>query len=301
VRTVFLGNDARSVPSLLALAGSGHRPALVVTRAPRPAGRGGKPRPTAVAGAARERGLPLAEFETVKRGPGLEALSEARPDALVVVAYGEILPAEILALPSIAPVNLHLSLLPALLEGHPVTGVTTIRMDEGMDTGPVLLQVEEAIDDAEDAGSLGDRLAVRGGELLVATLDALKRGDLEERAQDESLATYAPRFTPEEEWIDWSEDPEKVRRRVRALAPNPGARTSYRDRTLKVIRARHAEGTGEPGAILDVSREGPVVAASSGALLLEAVVPEGRRRMPGADWARGARPEAGERLGGREG
>jgi methionyl-tRNA formyltransferase len=311
VRTVFLGNDARSVPSLLALAGSGPRPGLVVTRVPRPAGRGGKPRPTAVAEAARERELPLAEFETVKSGPGLETLRQARPDALVVVAYGEILPAEILALPSRAPVNVHLSLLPALrganpvawaiLEGHPVSGVTTMRMDEGMDTGPILLQVEEAIDDADDAGSLGDRLAVRGGDLLVGTLDALERGDLEERAQNELLATYAPRFTLEEEWIDWSEDAEKVWRRVRALAPDPGARTRFRGRTLKVLRARPAEGTGQPGAVLEVSRKGPVVAAGTGALILEEVVPEGRRRMLGADWARGARPEPGERVEGREG
>jgi methionyl-tRNA formyltransferase len=311
VRTVFLGNDARSVPSLLALAASGHRPGLVVTRVPRPAGRGGTPRRTAVAEAARERGLPLAEFETVKGGRGLEALREARPDALVVVAYGEILPAEVLALPSRAPVNVHLSLLPALrganpvaraiLEGHPMTGVTTMRMDEGMDTGPILLQVEEAIDDSDDAGTLGERLAVRGGELLVRTLDGLARGDLEERPQDESLATSAPRFTPEEEWIDWSEEADRVWRRVRALAPDPGARTRFRDRTMKVLRARPADGAGEVGAVLEVSRAGPVVAAGSGAILLEEVIPEGRRRMPGADWARGARPKPGERLGGREG
>jgi methionyl-tRNA formyltransferase len=311
VRTVFLGNDPWSVPSLLAVAGSGHELALVATRVPRPAGRGGRPRPTEVARTAREAGLPLAEVETVKEGPGLDALREAGPEVLVVVAYGEILPAEVLGLPTAAPVNVHFSLLPALrganpvaraiLEGHPVTGVTTMRMDQGLDTGPTLLQEEEPVRDRDDAGTLGDRLARLGGDLLVRTLDRLERGEVRERPQDQSLATAAPRFRPEEEWIDWGEDAEAVWRRVRALAPDPGARTRFRDRTMKVLRVRPSEGSGEPGTVLEVSHAGPMVAAGQGAILLEEVVPEGRRRMPGADWARGARPEPGERLGGPEG
>jgi methionyl-tRNA formyltransferase len=249
--------------------------------------------------------------ETVKRGPGLDALREAGPEVLVVVAYGEILPAEVLDLPTVAPVNVHFSLLPALrganpvaraiLEGHNATGATTMRMDQGLDTGPILLQVEEPIRDRDDAGTLGDRLARLGGDLLVRTLDRLERGDVLERPQDETLATVAPRFRPEEEWIDWNDEADAVWRRVRALAADPGARTRFRDRTLKVLRARPAEGRGEPGTVLEVSRSGPVVAAGEGAILLEEVVPEGRRWMPAADWARGARPEPGERLGGPEG
>ena len=311
MRTAFLGNDPWSVPSLLATAESAHEVALVATRVPRPAGRGGRLRPTAVARAAREAGLPVAEVETVKRGPGLEALREASPEVLVVVAYGEILPAEVLHLPTVAPVNVHFSLLPALrganpvaraiLEGGGTTGVTTMRMDEGLDTGPILLQEEAPILDHDDAGTLGDRLARLGGDLLVRTLDGLGRGDLQERPQDNTLATQAPRFRPEEEWIDWTEDASVVWRRVRALAPDPGARTTFRGRTLKVLRARPADGRGQPGAVLDVSPPGPVVAAGHGAVLLEEVVPEGRRRMGAPDWARGARPEPGERLGGPEG
>src|SRR6266700_5556613 len=189
MRTVFLGNASWSVPTLEALADSAHRPVLVLTREPRPAGRGNRLVPTPVAQAGRELALPVREIATVKRGPGLEALTEAAPDALVVVAYGEILPPPVLAVPRVAPVNVHFSLLPelrgaapvqrAILEGLTATGVTTIRMDEGMDTGPILLQAEEPVDPADDGGSLGGRLAAIGGRLLVDTLDRLEAGTLE--------------------------------------------------------------------------------------------------------------------------
>jgi methionyl-tRNA formyltransferase len=303
----FLGNDRWSVPSLEALAASSHQVVLVVTRVPRPAGRGGELRPTPVAEAARRPGLPLAEVETVKEGPGLEALQRARPDVLAVVAYGEILPPHVLEIPRVAPVNVHFSLLPALrgadpvrraiLDGVGVTGVTTIRMDQGMDTGPILLQLEERIADGEDAGSLGDRLALLGGRLLVETLDGLEAGTLVPRAQDHDRATTAPKLRPEDEWIDWKEDAAAVYRRVRALAPDPGARTRFRGKILKVIRANEVEGSGEPGTLLDPVAGHPVVAAGSGAVVLEQVIPEGRKPMGGADFARGQRLEPGERLG----
>jgi methionyl-tRNA formyltransferase len=308
VRVAFLGNDPWSVPSLLSVARSEHELALVATRAPRPAGRGRRPRPTAVAVGAGEADLPVLEVDTVKAGPGLDALRAALPDVLVVVAYGEILPGEILALPRVAPVNVHFSLLPALRGANPVaraidqgftaTGVTTMRMDEGLDTGPILLQQEVAIETEDDSGTLGDRLARAGGDLLVRTLDGLEGGEIEERPQDDSLATAAPRFAPQEEWIDWTGAAEAVWRRIRALAPDPGARTRFRGRTLKVLAAEPTSGRGEPGAIL--ATDGPVVATGTGALLFREVVPEGRRRMPGADWARGARPRVGEVLGSSE-
>jgi hypothetical protein len=190
-RVVFLGSDRWSVPSLEALAESTHDVSLAATRVPKPAGRGSKLTPTPVADAARALGLPLAEVPTARSGAGFERLREARPDILVVVAYGEILPAAALDLAAIAPVNLHFSLLPelrgaapvqrALLEGMTATGVTTIRMDEGLDTGPILLQAEEAIDPEDDAGSLGGRLAGIGGRLLVDTIDrtqALRGGSM---------------------------------------------------------------------------------------------------------------------------
>jgi methionyl-tRNA formyltransferase len=306
VRAVFLGNDVWSVPSLEALAGSSHEVALVVTRVARPAGRGRTPRRTSVAEAAEALSPPLLEVETVRSGAGFEAVRDTVPDVLVVVAYGEILPKEVLALPRVAPVNLHFSLLPALrganpvaraiLEGYAVTGVTTMRMDEGMDTGPILLRRRDQVRDEDDTASLGGRLSGLGAALLVETLDRLEAGPLEERPQGEDLATYAPRFSPEEEWIDWSEDATSVWRRVRALAPQPGARTRFRGGTLKALRAHPVPADGEPGAVIRLSPEGPVVATGAGGLLLREVIPEGRRRMPAADWARGARPEPGERF-----
>ncbi|MBI4259411.1 MAG: methionyl-tRNA formyltransferase [Actinobacteria bacterium] len=307
LRVVYLGNDEWSVPPLEALARSRHEVALVVTRVPRPARRGSGTVPTPVAAAARRLGLPLLETETVKRGPGLASLVDAAPDVLVVVAYGEILPPEVLEIPGLSPVNLHFSLLPelrgagpvqrAILDGLTGTGVTTMRMDRGMDTGPILLQAAEAIGDHDDAGSLGARLAVVGGRLLVDTLDRLSAGDLPETPQDGARATHAPKLGPEDRRLDWSLDAGSLSRRVRALAPEPGAATTFRGRVLKVHRARPAEGGGEPGTVLRWGAEGLLVAAGEGALLLEEVAPEGRRRMPAADFVRGHRPEEGERLG----
>lgn len=308
MRVVFLGNDPWSVPSLEAMAGSGHNVALVITREPRPAGRGRAPRSTAVADAARRDALPIHETATVKEGSGLQALLEAAPDVLAVVAYGEILPASVLDVSAVAPVNVHFSLLPALrgadpvrraiLEGYVTTGVTTIRMDEGMDTGPVLVQVPEAVRDEDDAGSLGGRLASLGGRALVETLDRLADGNLEEQRQDHTQATMAPKLKPDEEWIDWTEDALTVRRRIRALAPDPGARSTFRGRVVKILRATHGEHKGEAGTIVETSKDRVEVAAGTGSVVLELVVPEGRRPMSGPEWARGQRPEVGERFGG---
>lgn len=310
LRVAFLGNAAWSVPPLRALARSPHRPVLVLTRVPRPAGRGSRLRPTPVAGAAHEMGVPLREVETVKSGPGFDALGEAAPEVLVVVAYGEILPPAVLALPSIAPVNLHFSLLPALRGAAPVqhallqglqgTGVTTMVMDEGLDTGPILLQRATSIAPGDDAGSLGDRLAEVGGGLLVRTLDGLGAGALAATPQDHHAATYAPKLRREDEWLDWNEPAESIVRRVRALAPDPAGSSRFRGEVLKVLRAREDSpaGSEQPGAILLVDGEGVVVAAGVGAVRLLDVAPAGRRRMTAAEFARGHRPAPGEVLEG---
>ena len=312
VRVVFLGNAAWSVPSLEALAGSSHQIALVATRAPKPGGRGNRLIATAVAEATRRLSLPLAEVVTVKSGSGFEAIRRSRPDALVVVAYGEILPATVLGLPSVAPVNVHFSLLPelrgpapvqrAILEGLAVTGVTTIRMDEGVDTGAILLQAEEAIDPHDDAGSLGARLAAVGGRLLVETLDRMQAGVMEERSQTEAVATYAPKLSPEDRTVDWTRPAEAIVRRVRALAPDPGAVTTFRGKGLKVLRGRAGSipdgkpTPGDPGSVAS-DRQGLAVLTGNGVVVLEEVQPEGRRRMSGSEFVRGYRPQIGERLG----
>ena len=311
-RVVFLGNDEWSVPSLEAIAASEHELALVITRVPRPAGRGNRLTPTPVAIAARRLGLPLKEVETVKSGHGLEALRGARPDVIAVVAYGEIVPAEVLRIPSVGPVNLHFSLLPelrgaapvqrAILEGLTATGVTTMLMDEGMDTGPILEQAEEQIEEEDDAGSLGHRLSAVGARLLVDTIDRLAANQLEPRPQDHAKATYAPKLRPEERWIDWMQEAGVIVRRVRALAPEPAASTLFRGKTLKVFGGVADPSTGrEPGAITDVSKDGFGVGAGEGIVRILELAPEGRKRMTAAEFVRGYRPDVGERLGSSDG
>jgi len=318
MRVVFLGNAAWSVPSLEALATSSHAVERVLTRVPRPAGRGSRLKPTDVAEAARRLSLPLNEIETVRSGPGLDALAQAEPDVLAVVAYGEILPVRVLDLPKVAPVNVHFSLLPelrgaapvqrALMEGMAVTGVTTIRMDAGMDTGPILLQADEAILPEDDAGSLGARLAGIGGRLLVDTLDRLEAGTLQERPQDDALATYAPKLTADDRVIRWDREPHAIVNQVRALAPEPGAVTTFRGKNLKVFRASVRNLYLPPmwkapvGTIFSARGDGwgpvPVVfAGGTSVVVLEEVAPEGRRRMSGAEFLRGFPPRDGEVLG----
>jgi methionyl-tRNA formyltransferase len=310
MRVVFLGNAAWSVPPLEAVVASSHEVRLVLTRVPRPAGRGNVLTPTPVAHAAARLGTVLEEIETIRSGRGLEALANAEPDVLVVVAYGEIVPQAVLDVPRVAPVNLHFSLLPelrgaapvqrALLEGMTATGVTTIRMDAGMDTGPILLQAGELIRSEDDAGSLGSRLARTGAGLLVDTLDRMEAGTIDERAQDGSRATYAPKITGRDRIIDWQAPEHAVIGRVRAMAPDPGAETSFRGRVLKVYRASETtdpEGGRSPGDIVLASKQGLAVATGGRPVALEEVQPEGRTRMSGGEFVRGYRPEAGERLG----
>jgi methionyl-tRNA formyltransferase len=307
LRVAFLGNDAWSVPPLAALARSDHRPVLVITRVPRPAGRGSRLTPTTVADAAGDLGLQLAEVETVKSGAGFDLLAEVRPDALVVVAYGEILPEAVLDLPIVAAVNLHFSLLPALrgpspvqhalLEGDNATGVTTMVIDRGVDTGPILLQEEVTIQPEDDAGTLGARLAGVGGPLLVRALDGLSTGSLQPQPQDETRATYAPKLGPEDRWLDWREDAEALIRRVRALGPEPATSARFRGDVLKVFRADTGPATdARPGTVASVDGGGFVIGAGRGSVRPLEVAPAGRRRMTAAEFVRGYRPRPGERL-----
>jgi len=306
LRVAFLGNDAWSVPSLEAIAASSHEVVCVVTAAPKPAGRGNELTPTPIATASRALGLPLVEAETVKTGPGFKELAVAEPDVLAVVAYGELLPPNVLHVPAIAPVNLHFSLLPALRGASPVqtalllgldeTGVTTIVMDRGLDTGPVLFQRSEPIGPADDAGSLGARLATIGADVLVRSIDLLGNGPVAPRPQDHSLATFAPKFGPGDRVLDWSNPAAVLVRLVRALAPEPGATTMFRGEPVKVFRADVVDVSGEPGRIAAVTSDGIVIATADGGFRPLDVVPAGRRRMTGADLVNGLRPEVGEAL-----
>jgi methionyl-tRNA formyltransferase len=285
---------------------------LVLTNPPRPAGRGSELTPTAVADAARTLELPLLEVDRVRDGGGFDALDSLEPDAVVVVAYGEILTPDVLDIPRLGAVNLHFSLLPrwrgaapvqrAILGGDETTGVTVMLMDEGMDTGPVLASLETPIGPDEDAGALGARLSELGAPLLVETLQGLDEGTVEPRSQDHTIATYAPKLLPEERTIDWAQPAEAIVCRVRAFAPDPGAVTTFRQGRLKVLVARVHPGGGRmategsgPGVIVEWDRD-PWVGTASGLVELVEVAPAGRKRMSGAEWARGVRIQQGERL-----
>ena len=314
LRVAFLGNDPWSVPPLEALASSDAvEVALVVTNPPRPAGRGSKLRPTAVADAARGAGLPLRETTGVRSGEGFEALAALALDVIVVVAYGELLTADVLRLPRLGCVNLHFSLLPrwrgaapvqrAILEGDAVTGVTVMLMDEGLDTGPVLAVREDAIRPGDDAGALGERLAAIGGALLVETLPRWAGGEIAPTPQEDAGGVYAAKIRPDERELDWTQSVWAIERRIRALAPEPGATTTFRGSSLKILRSQLSEigymiiAIPNPGEI-GVYRDGAVrVGTGEGSLDLLEVAPAGRKRMDAAAWARGARIEPGERLG----
>ena len=307
LRIAFLGNDRWSVPSLRAIADSAHEVVAVMTAARRPAGRGNELRATPVADAAAEAGLSLHEVETVTSGPGADALAASAPDLLIVVAYGEILPQGVLDLPAIAPVNLHFSLLPklrgaspvqtALLEGRDETGVTTIVMDAGIDTGPVILRRAEAIERGDDAGSLGDRLAAIGAEVLVETADLFAEGAADPRPQDEAAATYTRRLGAEDRVLRWSEPARDLVNRTRAMSPDPGATTRFRGQDLKILRAEAVPAAGAPGSIVDAGSEGFVIATGEDGFRAIELAPAGRRRMSWSDFLNGYRPVIGESLG----
>lgn len=309
-RLAFLGNDPWSVPSLEAIAREPELDlGLVITNPPRPAGRGDALRPTAVAESADRLGLPLVEADGVRSGRGHASLLEAAPDAIVVVAYGELLTREVLEIPPRGAINLHFSLLPrwrgaapvqhALLAGDALTGVTVMRMDEGLDTGPILNQLEEEIRPDDDAGSLGERLARLGALLLVGVLRTLGAGSPPPRRQDDAAATAAPKLRALDRIIGWDADAEAIVRRIRALSPEPGASSSFRNEGLKVLAAAVSRIAPDdpPGTIVEADERGVLVSASGGGVWVTDVAPSGRRRMSAAEWARGARFEPGERLG----
>ena len=316
LRIAFFGNHAWSVPTLEALAEADDVEIVrIITNPPRPAGRGSSLRPTPVADAADRLGLPVLEAESVGSGEGAQAIEDLAPDALVVVAYGELLPSAILDVPELGSLNLHFSLLPrwrgaapvqrAILEGDTTTGVSVMLLDEGLDTGPIVMQREVPIAATDDTGSLGERLAGLGASLVVEALRSLRGGTAEVVAQDAAASLVAPKILPEERDLDWTVDAKAAVRRIRALAPAPGAITTFREAPLKVLQA---EATGPWGAVftsirgpgqLHMAQDGtPVVDTRGGtAVRLLEVVPMGKARMAGADWARGARFEPGERLG----
>jgi methionyl-tRNA formyltransferase len=305
-RVVFMGTPAFAVPSLHTL----HRTQTVlgvVTQPDRPAGRGRKLVASPVKAAAAALGLPVLQPQRLREPEALARLTGWKPDLIVVAAFGQILKPVVLDLPPHGCVNVHASLLPrwrgaapiaaAILSGDAETGVTLMKLDVGLDTGPMLARRAEPTRADDTTATLTARLAESGARLLAETLPRYLAGAITPEPQDEAAATYAPQLRKEAGRLDFTQPARDLERRVRAFTPWPGAFTLWQGQPLKVLRTRVVEGTsGMPGEVTP-TEGGPAVSCGRGRLLLLEVQPAGKRPMTGIDFARGARGFVGTRLG----
>ena len=296
-RIVFMGSPEFALPSLRLLA-SQYTVAGVVTQPDRAAGRGRELKPPPVKSLALELGLPVIQPERLRLPEAMEALRRFAPDLIVVAAFGQILRPEVLDLPAYGCLNVHASLLPrwrgaapinaAILHGDRETGVTIMRMDPGLDTGPTLSYRATPIGEDETAGELYARLSELGADLLIHTIPGYLKGDLDPRPQPEEGVTYAPMLKKEDGLLDFSRPAEELARRVRAFHPWPGPFFQWNGSTLQVLRARAEAGTARPGKTL-VHLGQPAVGTSNGILILDEVQPPGKKPMPGKAFLSGAR------------
>lgn len=304
MRVAFAGTPPFAAVALEALAASGHEIVIVLTQPDRPAGRGMRLTPSAVAQAAERLGFPVAKYASLRDAPAQAALRDVGPDVMVVVAYGLLLPPEVLQIPKRGCINIHASLLPrwrgaapiqrAILAGDTRTGVSIMQMDAGLDTGPVLL--EESIDIAADdtTGSLTQSLAKIGANAVVTALNRL--GDLRPMPQEGSRALHAPKVAKSEAAIDWTEPSEAVGRRIRAFNPAPGAESRLGDELVKIWEASPFEASGQPGEIVICDGRRVVVACGRGALELRRVQRSGGKPVTAVELARGSRLAKGSRF-----
>jgi methionyl-tRNA formyltransferase len=316
VRLVFLGTPAAAVPSLRALHAAGHDVAQVITQPDRPAGRSAVPRPTPVKEAALELGLPVAQPRKVRDAAFLDLVRGPRPDAVVVVAYGRILPLPVLEAAPMGAINVHFSLLPryrgaapvqwALVNREPVTGVTTMQISEGLDEGPVLLQSAVAVEPGEHAPALTGRLSVLGAGLLLRTLEGLRAGTLRPIAQDPAEASLAPLLRVSDGWADFRRTARDLEGRVRGLDPWPGLWAWCQGRRLRLVDAEALPGEETPhgtppdeGTVLGLFDGAVVVSCGFGSrLAIRQLQAEGRRPVSAREAWNGRQVGAGVRLEG---
>ena len=307
MRLVFAGTPAFAERALAALLRAGHQVALVLTQPDRAAGRGLQLGESAVKRLARERRLEIFQPATLKDQAALERLRAARPQLLVVAAYGLILPQAVLDVAPLGALNIHASLLPrwrgaapiqrALLAGDRETGITVMQMDAGLDTGPIMTQRRIAIADDDDAQSLHDKLAELGAEMIVAALAELGAGAARLAPQPAEGACYAHKLENSEAQLDWTKPCIELERAVRALRPAPGAQSTLRGESVKIWAARCADARGEPGSVLDAGPGSVLVACGSGALEVTELQRAGGKRLGIADFLRGWSIGRGERFG----
>lgn len=293
LRIVFAGTPEFAAEHLKALLDTPHEIVAVYTQPDRPAGRGQKLMPSPVKQLAVENGLPVLQPPTLRDPAAQAELAALKPDLMVVVAYGLILPQVVLDIPRLGCINSHASLLPrwrgaapiqrAVEAGDAQSGVTVMQMEAGLDTGPMLLKVSTPISADDTGGSLHDRLAELGPNAVVEAIAGLAAGTLKGEVQDDALATYAHKLNKEEARIDWSRPADELERRIRAFTPWPVCHTSLGDAALKVLGAKPAHGKGAPGTILDANRDGLLVACGEGALLLTRLQLPGGKPLAFAD------------------
>ena len=305
---VFCGTPRFAVPTLEKLVEAGFRVPLVITQPDRPQGRGLELVPSALKQAAEKLGLPIYQPEKIKHNQELRAkLEPMHPHAIIVVGYGRIIPSWMLQLPEYGNINLHASLLPkyrgaapiqwAIANGETDTGVTTMRIDEGLDTGDILLQKQVAIAPEDTAETLSPRLAEIGAELMIETLRRLQAGAIRPRKQDNAQATFAPVLKKEDGRIDFGRSAQEIYNRLRGFQPWPGAFTSFRGKGLNIIAIKPVAEQVPPAHFLVRNGRLFVGCANGSAIELLEVQPEGKKRMSAGDYVRGYRPQTQDRVG----
>jgi methionyl-tRNA formyltransferase len=304
---VFCGTPAFAVPTLEKLVAAGFRVHLVVTQPDRPKGRGLELVPSPVKQSALKLNLPITQPDRIKANDEFRAqLTALKPDAIIVVGYGRLIPQWMLDLPPLGNINLHASLLPkyrgaapiqwAIARGETVTGVTTMRLDAGLDTGDILLQQQIPIATEDTAETLAPRLASIGADLMIETLRGLQSGSIQPRPQDNSRATLAPILKKEDGLIDFSRTAAEIFNRIRGFQPWPGAHTKFRGKSLQITKARPAADPLSPGELRVQSDRVFVGCGSNSSLELLELQLEGKKRTSARDFIHGYHPQPGERL-----
>ncbi|EGO63249.1 methionyl-tRNA formyltransferase [Acetonema longum DSM 6540] len=307
MRTIFMGTPDFAVPCLERLISEGHEVVCVVTQPDRPKGRGRVLAAPPVKETAAAHQIPVLQPERIRNDQFITQLAALRPEVIVVVAFGQLLPKSLLDLPPLGCINVHASLLPryrgaapihwAVINGEPVTGVTTMYMDAGMDTGDIILSDTTTITADQTTGELYEVLKLQGAELLAKTMQAIRSGTAPRKPQDHDLATYAPLLTREVERVNWKQSAAVVHNLIRGLNPWPGAYCLYQGKIFKLCRTRisGSEDTGkEPGTIIALSDYGVIVQTGRGTVELLELQPECRKKMNARDCAGGYCLSVGE-------